>query len=87
MPAGQAAPQPDVRLEAFASILARTLGPDEVPGVELQEFLLSHFGLGDPIPELAMLQVILDDDIVRDKVRDSCPGCSPAVRLAGWGSA
>jgi uncharacterized protein YkwD len=70
---GQSAPQPDARLEAFAAILARTLGPDEVPGVELQEFLLSHFGLGDPIPELAMLQVILDDDIVQDKVRDSLP--------------
>ena len=70
---GQAAPQPDARLEAFATTLARTLGPDEVPGVEMQEFLLSHFGLGEPIPELAMLQVILDDDIIQDKVRSSLP--------------
>jgi uncharacterized protein YkwD len=70
---GQAAPLPDARLEAFAATLARTLGPDEVPGVELQEFLLSHFGLGETIPELAMLQVILDDDIIHDKVRSNLP--------------
>ena len=82
---GQAAPQPDARLEAFAATLARTLGPDEVPGVELQEFLLSHFGLGEPIPELAMLQVILDDDIIQDKVREQpAPGAGRrAVRAGG----
>jgi uncharacterized protein YkwD len=68
---GQDGPRPDARLVAFAETLAEILGPDEVPGIELQEFLLSHFGLGDPVPELAILQVILDDEIIRDKIRSS----------------
>jgi uncharacterized protein YkwD len=70
---GQTAPQADARLEAFAATLARTLGPDEVPGLELQEFLLSHFGLAEPIPQLEMLQVIMDDDVIHDKVRRDLP--------------
>ena len=68
---GQSPPTPDARLEAFAETLARTLGPDEVPGVELQEFLLSHYGLGDPVPELAMLQVGLDDEVIHGKLARS----------------
>jgi uncharacterized protein YkwD len=70
---GQRPPVPDARLEAFADTLARNLGADEVPGVELQEFLLSHHGLGDPVPELAMLQVGLDDEVIRNKISNSLP--------------
>ena len=70
---GQTAPVPDVRLAAVAETLAETLGPDEVPGLELQEFLLSHFGLGDPLPELSMFQVGLDDDVIRGKFAARMP--------------
>jgi uncharacterized protein YkwD len=65
---GQRAPEADARLEAVAAALARTLGPDEVPGIDLQEFLLSHHGLADPVPELAMLQVALDDGFIRERM-------------------
>jgi uncharacterized protein YkwD len=71
---GQSPPQPDGRLGAVAETLADTLGPDDVPGLELQEFLLSHFGLGDPIPELSMFQVGMDDDTIRNKFAARIPG-------------
>ncbi|HEY0712541.1 MAG TPA: CAP domain-containing protein [Polyangia bacterium] len=71
---GETPPQMDVRLEALAETLADTLGPDEVPGLELQEFLLSHFGLADPVPELAMFQVGLDDNGIAAKFAQSLPG-------------
>jgi hypothetical protein len=70
---GERAPQMDVRLEALAETLADTLGPDEVPALELQEFLLSHFGLADPLPELAMFQVGLDDNGIVAKFAQSLP--------------
>lgn len=70
---GQTAPVADARLEAFADTLARHLGPDELPGIELQEFLLSHYGLGDPVPQLATLQVPLDDELILAKIRGSLP--------------
>jgi uncharacterized protein YkwD len=73
------APRPDARLGAVAETLAETLGPDEVPGLELQEFLLSHFGLGETLPELAMFQFGLDDDAIRDKFA----GTLPAVLRSG----
>ncbi len=71
---GHAAPVADWRLTAVAETLAETLGPDDVPGLELQEFLLSHFGLGDPLPELAMFQVGMDDDTIRTKYAARLPG-------------
>ena len=71
---GQSAPRPDPRLGAVAETLADALGADEVPGLELQEFLLSHFGLGDPLPELSMYQVGLDDEVIRSKFATRIPG-------------
>jgi uncharacterized protein YkwD len=71
---GQTAPRPDARLGAVAETLADSLGPDEVPGLPLQEFLLSHFGLGDPLPELSMFQVGMDDDTIRSKFAARIPG-------------
>ena len=37
----------------------------------MQEFLLAHHGLGDPIPELFMLQMGVEDDFIRDRLADS----------------
>jgi uncharacterized protein YkwD len=64
---------PDARLEAFAGVLARELRSDEVPGIELQEFLLSHYGLGDPLPQLATLNALLDDEDIVAKMRNILP--------------
>ncbi len=81
---GRRPPEPDARLHAVAETLAATLGPDEVPGLQMQEFLLSHHGLGDPVPELFMLQMGVEDDFIRDKVAASVVralGASPQARI------
>jgi uncharacterized protein YkwD len=67
------APRPDARLGAVAETLAEQLRKDDVPGLELQEFLLSHFGLGETVPQLAMFQFGLDDESIRDKFAGSLP--------------
>ena len=64
-------PEPDARLHAVAELLASTLDRNEVPGLELQEFLLAHHGLGDPVPELFMLQMGVEDDFIRDRLAAS----------------
>jgi uncharacterized protein YkwD len=61
-------PEPDARLHAVAEVLAATLGRGQVPGLEMQEFLLAHHGLGDPVPELFMLQMGVEDDFIRDRL-------------------
>jgi uncharacterized protein YkwD len=68
---GRRAPEPDPRLIAVAEALAETLGPDEVPGLEMQEFLLHHNGLGEPVPELFVLQMGVEDDFIRDRLAAS----------------
>jgi uncharacterized protein YkwD len=67
------APRPDIRLAAVADTLAETLGPEEVPGIELQEFLVSHFGLGEALPVLEMFQFGVDDEGIRNKFAGRLP--------------
>jgi uncharacterized protein YkwD len=77
--------EPDARLHAFAEQLAATLGPDEVPGLETQEFLLAHHGLGEPVPELFMLQMQQEDDFIRDRVVESVLRALPGAHFARIG--
>jgi uncharacterized protein YkwD len=68
---GRRPPEPDARLIAVAQTLAETLGPDEVPGLEMQEFLLHHHGLGEAVPEIFSLQMGVEEEFIRDRLAAS----------------
>jgi len=68
---GHPPPVHDARLDAVAEVLAEAVDDDEVPGIEMVEFLLSHHGLGEPPPELTMLSMSVEDDFIRDRVTEA----------------
>jgi uncharacterized protein YkwD len=79
---GQDPPQLDPRLGAVAQALAAAMGEDETPGLELQELLLSHHGIGEPPPYLLMVQVATGDDAIRDRLAQELPSILSGARFS-----
>jgi uncharacterized protein YkwD len=50
---GRPAPEPDVRLDAAMTDLARAIHGDELPAADAVDFLLAHYGLIEPSPHIS----------------------------------
>jgi hypothetical protein len=84
---GEQPPALDPRLGAVAVALAGALGDGGVPDIELQEFLLSHYGLGEPAPRIVIKQVAASDEAIRAQLAQELPGVLARARSRAWPSA
>jgi uncharacterized protein YkwD len=48
------APEPDARLDAALNDLAHNLRGDDLPALEVVDFLLTHYGIAEPSPHLLL---------------------------------
>ena len=51
---GKPAPEPDARLDWAMTELARQVRGDDLPALDVLEFLLAHYGLVEPSPHILM---------------------------------
>jgi uncharacterized protein YkwD len=50
----RAAPKPDARLDAALNDLAHNLRGDDLPALEVVDYLLTHYGIAEPSPHLLL---------------------------------